>query len=67
MTDLARIFEDKKYMWDGEIYETEETAKTTALKYEKDGFETKIIKEKDQYFIYNRREIVSEKGSANTP
>ena len=41
MPELAKIFDNKKYMWDGEIYDTEEAAKNTAQKYEQDGFEIK--------------------------
>ena len=65
MPNLARIFEDKKYMWDGEIYDTKDTAETTALKYQQDGFETVIVEEDGKYLIYNRREVkVAEQGSA---
>ena len=57
MPDLARIFKDKKYMWDGEIYDTKDTAEATALKYQEDGFETEIVEEEGKYLIYNRREV----------
>jgi len=57
MPELAKIFDNKKYMWDGEIYDTEEAAKNTAQKYEQDGFEIKIVEENGKYLIYNRREI----------
>ncbi|MDL1956241.1 MAG: hypothetical protein LWW95_04195 [Candidatus Desulfofervidus auxilii] len=57
MPELSKIFDNKKYMWDGEIYDTEEAAKSTAQKYEQDGFEIKIVEENGKYLIYNRREI----------
>jgi len=57
MPELARIFDDKKYMWDGEIYDSEDVAKQKAKEYEKDGFETKVIEEEGKFLVYNRREI----------
>ncbi len=44
-------------MWDGRTYVNEGEAKSTEEKYRKNGFETKIIKEENQYLIYTRREI----------
>jgi len=44
-------------MWDGRTYVNEGETKSTEEKYKKDGFETKIIKEENQYLIYTRREI----------
>jgi len=64
MPDLARIFKDKKYMWDGEIYDTKDTAEATALKYQEDGFETEIIEEEGKYLIYNRREVKATEQSS---
>ena len=57
MPTLAKIFGDKKYMWDGEVYSSEEDAKRAAQRYEEDGFETKIVSENDQFFVYSREQV----------
>ena len=38
--ELARWFEEKKFMWDGEIYPDEKKAQKAAQKYQADGFVT---------------------------
>jgi len=55
--DLARIIKGKKFMWDGDTYPDEKSAKETAQKYEKDGFETEVVKEEDNFFIFSRRVV----------
>ena len=57
--DNFKIIEGKKYMWDGEDYESESAALENISKYSTDGFETKLIKEDDKYLVYTRR-IVTE-------
>ncbi|KPJ69023.1 MAG: hypothetical protein AMJ45_01255 [Syntrophobacter sp. DG_60] len=59
--DLSKIFEGKKFMWDGMTYETEEQAKEVMERYKKDGFEVRTVKEGDQYLVYSRREVAPEK------
>lgn len=59
--DLSKIFEGKKFMWDGMIYETEEQAKEVMERYKKDGFEVRTVKEGNQYLVYSRREVAPEK------
>lgn len=59
--DLSKIFEGKKFMWDGMIYETEEQAKEVMERYKKDGFEVRTVKEGSQYLVYSRREVAPEK------
>ena len=55
--DSFRLFEAKKYMWDGEEHETESAARENFDKYKKDGFETQIVKEDDKFFIFSRRVV----------
>ncbi|MHB8277368.1 MAG: hypothetical protein ACYDIA_06920 [Candidatus Humimicrobiaceae bacterium] len=56
---LSRIFDGKKFMWDGSTYNDEKSAFEISQKYESDGFETKVINEEDKYFVFSRR-IVKE-------
>jgi hypothetical protein len=65
MTNLAEIIDGKKFMWDKGDYSTEEEAMEKIAKYEKDGFETQIVKEETKYLVYTRRivtEIILEEG-----
>lgn len=55
--DLARIIKGKKFMWDGDTYSDEKSAKETAQKYKKDGFETEVLKEEDNFFVFTRRVV----------
>lgn len=56
---LSRIFDGKKFMWNGSTYNDEKSAFEISQKYESDGFETKVINEEDKYFVFSRR-IVKE-------
>ena len=68
MTNIAEIIDGKKFMWDQESYSTKAEAKEKMAKYEKDGFETRLVKEKSKFFIYTRRVvteiILEEEGQA---
>ena len=55
--DLARILKGKKFMWDGGTCSDEKSAKETAQNYEKDGFETEVLKEKDDLYVFSRRVV----------
>jgi hypothetical protein len=55
--DLSRRFEGKKFMWDGRSYLDEKQAQDVSLKYQTDGFQTRLINEDKQYYIFTRREI----------
>lgn len=55
--DAVKIIDGKKFMWDGEDYESESAAKENASKYTQDGFEVKLIEEDGKHFIYTRRVV----------
>ena len=57
--DLARVFDGKKFMWDGKIYTNEEERREIAQKYRDDGFKVELVEEGGEYFIFTRR-IVTE-------
>jgi len=65
MTNIAEKIDGKKFMWDNRNYSAEAEAKEKMDKYEKDGFETRLVKEKGKFLVYTRRivtEIVLEEG-----
>jgi hypothetical protein len=55
--DNFKIIEDKKYMWDGEEYESKNAAQEIAGKYNQDNFETKILEEDGKFLVYSRRVV----------
>ena len=57
MPDLSKQIDGKKFMWDGETYESEEQAKEVQKKYEEDNFEVELIQEENQFFLYSRRVV----------
>jgi hypothetical protein len=59
---LARKLNGKKFMWDGGTYETEDQAQQVMHGYEKDGFETRMFVEGDQYLVYSRRVATVQSG-----
>jgi len=52
---LSRIFDGKKYMWDGSTYDNEQSAFEISKKYQSDGFEAKVINEEGKFFVFSRR------------
>ena len=45
MPDIAKLIDGKKFMWDGEVYESEQQAQEVKKKYEDDNFEVQMIQE----------------------
>jgi hypothetical protein len=52
---LARKLDGKKFMWDGGAYATEDEAQQVMHGYEKEGFETRMFVDHDQFLVYSRR------------
>jgi hypothetical protein len=57
MPDSVKIIEGKKFMWDGETYESMDQAKEKEEAYKNDKFETVIVEEEGKPVIYTRREV----------
>ncbi len=55
--DLSRIFDGKKFMWDGVEYQTEKEAKEKAENYQKENFEVQVFKEKEKFYVFTRRVV----------
>ena len=60
---LAMSVRGKKYLWDGEIYNSENEAVETCKSYEKDGFDIHMFKQDNKYLVYSRRIAVTEESS----
>ncbi len=57
MVEKARLFEGKKFMWDGVRYESEEDARRAGEAYASDGFEVETLQDEGTPLIYTRREV----------
>ncbi len=57
MPDLARVFDSKKFMWDGEIYNSAAEADAKEAVYKKDNFETHLLEEDSKFLVYTRRVV----------
>lgn len=55
--NLSKIFEGKKFMWDGGEYKDEKEATEKAETYKKDGFEIHFFKENDKYYVFTRKVV----------
>jgi hypothetical protein len=55
--ELARIFDGKKFMWDGMVYTDEKERREISQKYKDDGFEVELVEEDNQYFLFTRRAV----------
>jgi hypothetical protein len=53
----SRKFDGNKFMWDGKTYASEEEAIKAAEVYKEAGFETRTVKESDNYEVYSRRVV----------
>jgi len=65
MPNSTEKIDGKKFMWDKGNYSSEAEAKEKIVKYEKDGFETWLVKKEGKFLVYTRRivtEIVLEEG-----
>jgi hypothetical protein len=65
MPNMSEKIDGKKFMWDEGNYAAESEAKEKMAHYEKDGFETRLVKEESKFLVYTRRvvtEIILEEG-----
>jgi len=56
---LARKVNGKKFMWDGVVYDRDESAQQVMEGYAKDGFEVEKFVEDGQFLVYSRRVAVA--------
>lgn len=61
-----RLFNGKKFGWDGEEYATKSAAQAAAAKYAQDGFDTRMMEQEGKYYVFTRR-VVTEIPSDSAP
>jgi hypothetical protein len=57
MPDSFKILDTKKFLWDGETYDTKDAAAEAENKYKTDNFETRLLEEEGKFLVYTRRVV----------
>ncbi|MFZ0796427.1 MAG: hypothetical protein WCA13_10405 [Terriglobales bacterium] len=55
---LNMISDGKKFMWDGQVYDSREEAGRTAESYQKENFQIQMVEEGGKFLVYSRRPVV---------
>jgi len=55
--NLAMISDGKKFMWDGQLYESKEEASRAAQSYKSENFQIQIVEEGGKFLVYTRRTV----------
>jgi len=53
--NLAITHDGKKFMWDGQLYDTTEEASRAAESYQSENFQIQIVEEGGKFLVYTRR------------
>jgi hypothetical protein len=55
--NLAMISDGKKFMWDGQLYDTEEAALRAEQSYHNYNFEVRVVEREGYFLLYTRRVV----------
>jgi hypothetical protein len=55
--ESVRFFDRRKFMWDGETYDSAAAAAQKRQEYESQGFETQAVEEEGKSFLFTRRVV----------
>jgi hypothetical protein len=55
--NLALISDGKKFMWDGQLYDTREEASRAAESYQNENFQIHVAEEGGKFLVYTRRTV----------
>ena len=58
--NLATISNGKKFMWDGQLYATNDEASRAKQSYEQDSFEVHLTEHEGTFLVYTRRIVKQE-------
>ena len=64
---LSRKFEGKKFMWDGNEYDTKEAAEQKAKEYMERGFDAKTIEEDGKFYVFTRKVVTEIEVEGSPP
>jgi len=52
---LATISDGKKFMWDGQLYDSREDATRAGESYRSENFQVRMVEEGGKFLVYTRR------------
>ena len=55
--NLAMISDGKKFLWDGQPYDSKEAASAAAQSYQSENFLVQMVEEDGKFLVYTRRVI----------
>ncbi len=55
--NLTMISDGKKFLWDGQVYESKEEATRTADSYQNENFQIQIVEADGKFLVYSRRAV----------
>jgi len=55
--NLAIISDGKKFLWDGQAYDSKEAAASVAQSYRNDNFQVQFVEEDGKFLVYTRRAV----------
>jgi hypothetical protein len=55
--NLAMISDSKKFLWDGQLYDSREEASRIAQSYVDLNFQTQIMEDGGKFLVYSRRPV----------
>ena len=60
--ELARLFDGRKFMWDGKVYDNETDSQNQEQHYRALGFEVRSLAEAEKHYLFTRRVIANTQG-----
>ncbi len=55
--NLAMISDGKKFLWDGQSYDSKEAAASAAQSYQNENFQVQTVEEDGKFLVYTRRVV----------
>lgn len=62
---VVLVSEGKKFMWDGQLYDSKEGASRTAESYQSEDFQVRLVEEGGKFLVYTRKPITGDVASAS--
>ena len=63
--NLTAIIEGKKFMWDGQVFDSRDECLQLAEAYRSDNFEVQLVEQDAKFLLYTRRAIKEVVASAS--
>jgi hypothetical protein len=57
--DRSRLFDGRKFMWDGAEYDSESESQSREAHYRSLGFEVRSLAEESKYYLFTRKVVIS--------